>query len=675
MAMSARVACAVVFVHAIGVACSFRDTGTGGDASVLGDAVVVGAFPFLSITSAPSGTLSGLVEVEYLVFDEAGVAVDVTATWTSPTTPVEPATPGMGTNLMVGIDTTPDGVALTFVWDSSADYPGDVDGAEICLQATSASGVGEVVCTAPFDLRNAVAGADQVRISEVITGSEDRLELVNLGTVAVDLDGFSVGWTDTSGLADVILVADTYLLDPGARVILRENTGAATAGALDLGVNISWSNATGGSAELLDLFGASVDFVRWGGSDALPSGGVGWTQTIGLPTPPDEGASLSRVAATDTDTAADFCATGATPGAANGPCLTITAYDPGELLISEVALVFPGTVEVINVSGTTANLRGLRLEWSSIFGGGAVLLPDVDIPAGARFVVTGQGGTPGPTAFVGPETIAWSRASGAALGGGTAAILDAFGSGIDFVRWGETDATDPPPGVGWDESGGVAPSPADTVTLTRSPELVDTDTPVDFCVAAPTFGAPNASCLADGTTVDLLITEISCGSPDWVEVTNAGTTDTDLLGWWVDWSRPGGSGGASEPLTGGLPLPSYSLAAGARVVLADGDAVVPNQLVFGVDKNITWGSASGWSGAAVLLDPYGAPEDFVRWGTSSAPVPIGTSWSEPGGGLPAPVSDDEHVSRDEGLGDNDVDTDWCVVAAPGTTGAPNDSCP
>jgi hypothetical protein len=62
-------------------------------------------------------------------------------------------------------------------------------------------------------------------------------------------------------------------------------------------------------------------------------------------------------------------------------------------------------------------------------------------------------------------------------------------------------------------------------------------------------------------------------------------------------------------------------------------------------------------------------------------IPADITWSEPGGGIAAPATDDDVVNRDEALGDNDVDTDWCVLtsAVPGVTagspGLANPPCP
>jgi len=677
--MSLRTSTSAVWICALALAltpaCKIDDhgepAGDGGTAAT--DAFIPDTFPFIELLASPTGPVTGLAVVRYRLHEMAGVPADVAATWLTPSTLPLLATPGAGTNLQFGIDATPEGVDLTFAWDSAADFPADIDAAEICLQATSTSGTSDLVCTAPFDVRNAIPGGDGLRINEVLTGSEDAAELVNNGTATVDLLGFTFLWTDESGLSGLLPIDVSYPLDPGARVLLRENSAGAVPGVLYLGENISWSNATGGSAELIDLVGRSMDFVRWGGSAQGPTGGLGWSETATLPTPPDDTTSLSRIGATDTDGDADFCLTLGTPGDANGPCLTLAAYGPGDLTITEISTAPLDWVEVVNTSGSTANLLGVRLEWSSMLGFGVVVLPNVDIPAGGRFVVTDNAGTSGATTFVGPDNFAWSPFAG----GGSAAFVDSYGDGIDFVQWGALDPAGPPTGVTWDDAAGAAPVVADSATLTRSPETTDTDTPQDFCVAAPTMNAPNGPCLPDGSAADLLITEISCGAPDWVEVANVGAADVDLTGWALVWSRPGGfTGGGGGAPAGVLSMPSYLLAAGERVVIADGDTGVANQIAFSgtMGMNISWGMPSGWSGAAAMYDPYGNAEDYLRWGTSTAMTPAGTSWTETGGGVAAPASDDDHLNRDESLGDNDADTDWCVVT-PGTLGLPNDPCP
>jgi hypothetical protein len=662
---------AAAALAAAGTGCHVDDTGKPVDGGANGgaDAGTLGAFPFIRITSSPSGAVTGAATVTFDLFDMAGAPVAVTATWLAPSSAQQPASPGLGSNLLAAVDTTPEGVSLTFSWDSMTDFPGDLDAVEICLQGTSASGVGELACTPPFDLRNAVPGADQVRLNEVLTGNADQVELVNLGTVAVNVRGFQLAWTDDSGLAGALTVPVDYMLNPGALVVLRENTGAPGANVIDLGENISWSNATGGSAALLNQVGQGLDFVRWGGSNEPPPAPTAWSDTAGLPTPPDDTTSLSRVGADDTNADADFCLTLATAGADNGACLVLEAFAPGDLTITEISIASLDWVEVLNTSGGTVNVLGVRLLWSSMLGSGVVVLPNLTLMPGGRLVVTDDAGTPGATVVVGPENFAWAPFAG----GGTATLADGYGTGVDFVRWGTTDTTAPPAGVAWSEAAGVLRSPANTTTLTRNPEDVDDDTTADFCVAAPTFDAPNGPCLPDASAATLLITEVGCGSPDWVEVTNTGAADVDLLGWQLVWGRgPGGMGA----MGGLLSIGSYVLAPGERVVLADGDMGLTNQIDFsgmGFGTNIGWGAPSLYVGAALLVDPYLNGEDYLRWGGSTALIPADITWSEPGGGVAAPASDTDVLNRDEALGDNDVDTDWCVLTV-GSPGVANPAC-
>ena len=633
------------------------------------DAGMIGTFPFIVIVTEPSGMVSGDALIEFRLYDSDVIPVDVAATYDFGGT-LSIATPSPGSNLLFGVTADPEkGRLLTFVWNSAQDVPGDVDGVSVCFQGMSDSGLGNLACTTPFDVRNGDPGAAFLKINEVDTGDEDAVELVNTGPDPVDVSGYIFTWTDDSNTFDDHILPDGTIIGPGELLLLRENVGPTNiAGLVYLGSNINWSGLTGGSAAFLDQVGNGIDFVRWGGSTTPPDPPAIWTESGGvLPTVAGGDITLSRVAP-DTDDAADWCLTLPTLWSANDPCLVFQDVPPGDLVINEMATGIPDWVEVVNTSGGSIELLGMRLQWTSPMDGGLFTLPAYLLPPGGRVVIMDDQGAPGPGIIVGQGNIGW----GAFVGGGSVTLTDGNGNPVDFVRWG-MDMVPVPSGLTFDDSMGNLPTIAETVTLGRIPDGMDTDSALDFCVTENTEGVANTACLPDSSSVTLILTEIGVGIPDWVEVTNVGATTADLLGWRFIWQRPPGGGGFQAGI---LSMPAYSLAPGERVVIADDTLGLMNELVFtGFVNNIRWGGMAGFGGAAGLYDPPGNNADYVLWGTSAIMPFPGVIWSEPGGGIPAPGGNPDTVNRDETVGDNDVDTDWCIKMGMDTAGLPNDTCP
>lgn len=133
--------------------------------------------------------------------------------------------------------------------------------------------------------------------------------------------GITVAWSDTAGGSGSAYLP-TLALTAGERLVIREGSGTSGAGVLYLGtgVNIPWSETSGGSAALHDAYGTGLDFIRWGGSSETPPAGVGWTESVAAPSPPD-GSVLGRsLDGSDTDAVADLCVQAPSLGAANNAC-------------------------------------------------------------------------------------------------------------------------------------------------------------------------------------------------------------------------------------------------------------------------------------------------------------------------------------------------------------------
>lgn len=113
----------------------------------------------------------------------------------------------------------------------------------------------------------ALDAAPPVVITEVDLGGEDRVELRNLGTVPADLTGWQViGRTTSATAANLVFEIPSFVLAPGASVIVTEAAGTDTATVLyDPGALVSWGWTNGGTGDvsLVDGAGRALDYVRF----------------------------------------------------------------------------------------------------------------------------------------------------------------------------------------------------------------------------------------------------------------------------------------------------------------------------------------------------------------------------------------------------------------------------
>lgn len=317
----------------------------------------------------------------------------------------------------------------------------------------------------------------------------DALELVNTGPNPVDLTNWVVQYSAQTGGTGTILVP-AHTLAPGARVVIEDDAGTPGPDVVVLPDSLPWTPGDRGSVGLLDPFANGIDFIRWGGDVSEPPAPALWTESLVLPAPQVSGVTLSRDDAdSDTDDAADLCLQLATLGAPGGPCLD--TFDPTSgVVINEIDAGPSDAVEVVNTGAAAVQLAMWTLAWSdTVSAPGMGYLPPYELMAGARVEIREGAGTTTPgIIYLGTDSnITWSAATG-----GSATLRDAYDTGIDFARWGGS-MTEPPMGVGWNESM-PAPSPPDGSVLGRSPDGTDTDDAVDFCIQAATPGTSNAVC-------------------------------------------------------------------------------------------------------------------------------------------------------------------------------------
>jgi hypothetical protein len=460
------------------------------------------------------------------------------------------------------------------------------------------------------------------------------------------------------------MVVPPLVMMPGDVVELREGAGMDTATVVHIGSNAEWDQALGGSVDLVDAALVGVDFVRWGGDASSPSAPGLWTEAAPLPVPLNNTEGLSRIGALDTDDAADFCVTGASPGAPNPPCPPPpVAIAAGDILIAEVDTGdfggIPDTIELYNRSAADINLSGaiLRIEDEGFVT--SYPLPGFLLAAGARVLVADNTGTAGPDTIVLPDNINWSGATFSMSVG----LEDGFGGGVDFVGFGGSTETPAPP-VTWT---GAVPVVGAGGSASRVPDATDTDSDADWCVSIDTPLGAN-SCQLTAADVSLVVNELNTSIPDWLEVANLGATDVDLVGWSLEFT-PGGFGGPDVFTF----MTSAVVPAGGFLVIADGDPGAPfyDTGFF----NIAWGPAPS-DGSLALRDPAGTGEDFVRWGGDATAPPPGTGWTE-AAALPG-LGDAEFLNRTITAGglpsDTDDAGDWCVHTT-STIGAANTTCP
>jgi hypothetical protein len=327
-----------------------------------------------------------------------------------------------------------------------------------------------------------------VIINEVSVGEPASVELFNSGSMSVNLQGWMLFWTDTLP-ATGFYVLPSFELHPGAYVQLVNNTNPNDATHIYLGSGITWFYPRGGSAALTDDAGIGVDFVRWEGDMTTPPGGTSWVEPIVLPSPRDDGESLSRDdSSTDKNSSDDWCLQVSTNDVFLEPVQNTDCPAVEECLrggcsygvkINEVG-VGTAYVELYNSGSTTVDLDDWELAWTDTLpDSGSFLLPVFLLAPGAYVQLVEGGGSNDATHIYLGSSIAWDESRG-----GSASLSDENGVGVDFVRWG-VDATAPPSGTSWMELSVLVTPLNDIESLSRDDSSTDRNSSEDWCITVP----------------------------------------------------------------------------------------------------------------------------------------------------------------------------------------------
>jgi len=560
------------------------------------------------------------------------------------------------------LDSSPEGTEHGIGWLTVTDLTDDTDGVQIRVQAVCGGEETLPVLSERFTLNNfLVAHPNAVLITEISSAEAnvpadyeaDYVELTNTTEDDISLSGWTlIVWG--SGSAEMVYPLDGIAIEAGRRIIIVEAEGEIPGG-IPMEDLFPWTVDSGGAVALIATRSRGLDFVRWGGSPALPPEDISWTDGPLLPIP-QTFTVLNRIdETTDTDDAVDFCVARPTPGGPTRGC--ITRYDPGDVLISELDCQgMYDSVEVYNTLGEVVDLGGWILLWDGgdDLGGGTTPLGMFGIPEYERVQLRDNG------------TAGWYHSGILDLGENlnidglmptALALQDPYGNIIDFlaaggskIRWVEWLEEEP------------TPIPGPDTTLSRRPGDLDTDSASDWCLTHDNMGTGSTTCLSP-LAIDLRISEVNPGRPDWVEIYNPGSTSVDLSRVFLSYTSPyyGGSVGDYR-LTG-------TLAPGAMQVVTERDlGSLTGEII--VEGNMAL--APEGDGTVALRDEYGFGLDFVMWGDPSGTPLWPDEW--PGLGYDTHAEDDDiSIQRyPHDAADTDSRDDWCWAEP--TPRAPNNVC-
>lgn len=296
----------------------------------------------------------------------------------------------------------------------------------------------------------------------------------------------------------------------------------------------------------------------------------------------------------------------------NGNCYSFSTLSWTPVVINELDLGDLDWIEIYNRSASSYDLANWRIEWTDThLGSGSFTLPSVVLPSHGYLLTREGQGTNGPGEIYTHSEIRWYEERG-----GSCALVNAAGQGVDFVRWGSSTAS-PPAGTAWsDTNPPSARSNTHGHTLGRDAQSSDHDTGSDWentCginAKHPTPGACNGDFVRRDAyagfsswsfiTTPAVFTEPQSGIGPGGSLQIAATSNTSNFGFW------------SSPTTD-IPLIGDSLYE-ARFLIST-DETTPLQvpqfrLRLNLDNNQLNGAMVVDSVANALVAPISSPKEY-----------------------------------------------------------------
>jgi subtilisin family serine protease len=190
---------------------------------------------------------------------------------------------------------------------------------------------------------------------------------------------------------------------------------------------------------------------------------------------------------------------------------TLTIYNTGEselyweintsglglgIVVNEIVTNDNDWIELYNGTGSTINLEGWAVFWTDTRGYSDLLyLPEFYLSPDAYVVLSELSGTNTSDHIYLGSNIMWYDGSG-----GSCALLDNTGNGVDFVRWGGS-TQEPPSGTVWNETTPLS-TPDNNHSLGRDEMSTDTDYSDDWSLGNITEAQPNQPTTLAGKSID-----------------------------------------------------------------------------------------------------------------------------------------------------------------------------
>jgi hypothetical protein len=173
------------------------------------------------------------------------------------------------------------------------------------------------------------------------------------------------------------------------------------------------------------------------------------------------------------------------------PTTSIADHAPPKVIINELDVGHPDSVELYNYGSTGVNLTGWILRAYRDSTMTTFTLPSFFLPAGGYVILDEGSGTNTSTHLYFNDNIAWiANVPGAAM------LFDSDWRGVDFVKW-DDDIRHAPGGTGWVGPDPSSPSSDVGPQLARVPNGVDTNYGSDWSLQVRSLGRHNSATLAD----------------------------------------------------------------------------------------------------------------------------------------------------------------------------------